>query len=129
MLIRPAFWILLASGALTAQAPPTDLKPAVKQIVDAVSEDHIAANLKKLENFGTRHVLSAADDPTHGIGAAKRWIYGEFQSYSPRLQVSYQTFTIPKRTGRTSRAADVANVIAVLPGSVEPDICVLVTAH
>ncbi len=120
---------LLFACALAAQTPQTALNPVVKQVVDDVSEDRIAANLKKMESFGTRHVLSAADDPNHGIGAAKSWIYGQFQSYSPKLQVSYQTFNIPKRVDRTSHAADVSNVIAMLPGTVNPDIYVLVTAH
>ena len=108
---------------------PAGLNPSVKQVVDDISEERIAATLKKLESFGTRHVLSANDDPSHGIGAAKRWIHDEFQSYSPRLQVSYQTFTIPKRQDRTSRAADVDNIIAVLPGTVDPGLCVIVAAH
>src|SRR5271154_5542590 len=106
------------------QTPDTRINPMVRQIVDDISEQRIAATLKKLESFGTRHVLSAQDDPAHGIGAAKRWIHDELQSYSARLQVSYQTFTIPKRQDRTSRAADVDNIIAVLPGTVDPDLCV-----
>jgi putative aminopeptidase FrvX len=118
---------LLFSVALSAQTPPTSLNPTVKQVVDAVSEERIAANLKKLESFGTRHILSPADDPVHGIGAAKTWIHDQFQSYSPKLQVSYQEFTIPKGA-RVAHEVKASNIIAVLPGS-EPDICVLVTAH
>jgi hypothetical protein len=125
---RPAFLVALLFSS-TLQAQPASINPKVKQIVDGISEDRITATLKKLESFGTRYVLSSADDPVHGIGAAKTWIHDQFQSYSPKLQVSYQDFDIPKREGRTSRAATVSNVIAVLPGTVEPDICVLVTAH
>lgn len=128
-LAKPALSALLLAGVLAAQTPTTALNPAVKQVVDGISEDRIGATLKKLESFGTRHVLSATDDPAHGIGAAKTWIHDQFQSYSPKLQVSYQDFTIPKRTGRTSREAQVANVVAVLPGTAEPDVFVLVTAH
>jgi hypothetical protein len=54
------------------QNPDTSINPKVKQIVDAISEQRMAATLKKLESFGTRYVLSAQDDPDHGIGAAKR---------------------------------------------------------
>src|SRR3954463_8395953 len=103
--IKAAGCAFVATFLLTAQTPQAALNPTVKQIVDSISEDRIAANLKKLESFGTRHVLSASDDPAHGIGAAKTWIHDQFQSYSPKLQVSYQTFTIPKRTARTARAA------------------------
>ena len=90
-------WALLAlASAALPQAPETRLNPAVKQIVDAISEQRIAAISQKLEGFGTRYVLSAQDDPLHGIGAAKRWIHDELQSYSPRLQVSYQDFSVQK---------------------------------
>jgi hypothetical protein len=117
--------------SLTAQAPPTRLNPAVKQVVDAISEERIAANLKKLEGFGSRYVLSEEDDPVHGIGAAKRWIYSEFKSYSPRLEVSYQTFRVKRgaRRGQVLREVELANVIAVLPGTADKDRFVLVTAH
>src|SRR4051812_10911242 len=98
--------------------PETRLNPTVKQIVESISEQRIAAILKKLESFGTRYVLSAQDDPLHGIGAAKRWIHDEFKSYSPRLEVSYQNFAVKKgaRRGQIIHDVELSNVIAVLPG-------------
>jgi hypothetical protein len=129
-----AFILCLAAlfaGSLFPQQPETRLNPAVKQIVDAISEERIAATLKKLEGFGTRYILSAQDDPAHGIGAAKRWIHDELVSYSPRLQVSYQNFSIKKggRQGQVIRDVELSNIIAVLPGTVEKDHYVLVTGH
>jgi hypothetical protein len=117
--------------SLSAQPPDTRLNPEVKQMVDAVSEERMAATLKKLEGFGTRYVLSSQDDPVHGIGAAKRWIHDELASYSPRLQVSYQDFGIKKggRRGQIIRDVDVSNIVAVLPGAAQKDRYVLVTAH
>jgi len=122
--------VFFTSGLL-AQQPQTGLNPAVKQIVDAISEERIAATLKKLESFGTRYILSAQNDPEHGIGAAKRWIYDEFENYSPRLQVSYQNFSIKKggRQGQVIRDVDLSNIVAVLPGTTEKDHYVLVTGH
>src|ERR1700678_1952956 len=115
---------------LFPQQPQTRLNPTVKQIVDAISEERIAATLKKLEGFGTRYILSAQGDPVHGIGAAKRWIHDELQGYSPRLQVSYQDFNIKKgaRQGQVIRDVDLSNIVAVLPGHAEKDHYVLVTA-
>ena len=103
------------------QTPDAQINPTVKQIVDAISEQRIAATLKKLEGFGTRYILSAQDDPVHGIGAAKRWIHDELQSYSPRLQVSYQDFSVKKgaRRGQVIRDVDLSNIVAVLPGNRE----------
>jgi hypothetical protein len=117
--------------ALFSQQPETRLNPTVKQIVDSISEERIAATLKKLEGFGTRYILSSQDDPVHGIGAAKHWIYEQLQSYSPRLQVSYQNFNIKKgaRQGQVIRDVDLSNIVAVLPGTTQKDRYVLVTAH
>jgi hypothetical protein len=103
----------------------------VQQIVDGVSEQRIAAMLKKLEGFGTRYILSAQDDPLHGIGAAKHWIHDELAGYSPRLQVTYQDFTIKKggRRGQVIRDVALSNIVAVLPGTTQKDHYVLVTGH
>jgi hypothetical protein len=116
---------------LLAQQPETALNPSVKQIVAAISEERIAATLHKLEGFGTRYVLSSSDDPAHGIGAAKKWIHDELQSYSPRLEVTYQNFSIKKgaRRGQIIRDVDLSNVVAVLPGTTEKNLNVLITAH
>jgi hypothetical protein len=113
------------------QTPDTRINPDVKQIVDAISEQRMAATLRKLESFGTRYVLSAQDDPAHGIGAAKQWIRDELKSYSPRLEVSYQDFTIKKgaRQGQIIRDVELSNVVAILPGTIHKDRYVLVTAH
>ena len=113
------------------QAPAAWLNPTVKQIVDAISEQRITASLQKLEGFGTPYVLPSQDHPLHGIGAAKRWIHDELQSYSPRLQVSYQNFIVKKgaRQGRIIRGVELSNVVAVLPGTLHKDRYVLVTAH
>jgi hypothetical protein len=116
---------------LLAQQPDSRLNPTVKEIVDSVSEERIAATLKKLEGFGTRYILSSQDDPTHGIGAAKLWIHDQLQGYSPRLQVSYQNFTVKKggRRGQVIRDVDLSNIVAVLPGTIEKDHYVLITGH
>jgi Peptidase family M28 len=133
--MKPMRFILFLAAvfqvALFSQQPETRVNPAVKQIVDSVSEERISATLKKLEGFGTRYILSSQDDPAHGIGAAKRWIHDQLQSYSPRLQVSYQNFNIKKgaRQGQVIRDVDLSNIVAVLPGTTQKDRYVLVTAH
>ena len=97
-----------------AQPPTTQLNPTVKKIVEEVSEERIGAIMKKLGSFGTRYVASETDNPAHGIGGASNWIKDQFSSYSPRLEVSFQKFSIPK-TQRTPRDLDLVNVVAVLP--------------
>lgn len=123
--------VLFLSLSLFAQQSDTRLNPAITKIVDAISEQRISATLQKLQSFGTRYILSAQDDPAHGIGAAKHWIHDEFASYSPRLQVSYHDFTIKKgaRRGQVIRDVDMSNVVAVLPGVTQKDRFVIVSAH
>jgi len=122
---------VLFAFPLFPQQAEMRLNPTVHEIVDSISEARIAATLQKLEGFGTRYILSAQDDPVHGIGAAKRWIHDELQGYSPRLQVSYQDFNIKKgaRQGQVIRDVDLSNIVAVLPGTIEKDHYVLVTGH
>ena len=122
---------VLFAFPLFPQQPEMRLNPTVQQIVDSISEARMAATLQKLEGFGTRYILSAQDDPVHGIGAAKRWIHDELQGYSPRLQVSYQNFNIKKgaRQGQVIRDVDLSNIVAVLPGAIQKDHYVLVTGH
>ena len=126
-------WALWAGGAalLLAQTPSNAVNPLVQRIVNEISQERIAANLKKFEGFGTRYIMSSDADPVHGIGAAKRWIYGEFKSYSPKLEVSYQTFRVRKgaRRGQVLHEVELSNVVAMLPGTVDRDRYVLVTAH
>jgi hypothetical protein len=50
------------------------------------------------------------------LGAAQRWIYGEFKTYSPRLEVSYDSFMAKKNAKGVTHDVDLANVVAVLPG-------------
>ena len=105
--------LLLLLTVLTASAK--SINPAVKRIVDAVSEERIAAIEKKLESFETRNIYSDPDNPKRGIGAARRWIFEQFQSYSPRLQVSFDSYKVKKQK-RVFRDVEIVNVVAVLPG-------------
>ena len=129
--ILPGFaTVLLLTGAFpaSAQAPGKSLNPAVKKIVEAVSRERIAATLRKLESFETRNTLSDIDSPDRGAGAARRWIHEQFESYSPRLQVSYDTYHVKKK-GRLFRDVDIVNIVAVLPGTVHPERQFLVAGH
>jgi hypothetical protein len=103
------------SGVSRGVAQQADLDPRIETLVGAVSPDRLAAILKKLESFGTRNTLSSTDSPTYGIGAARQWILDEMKGYSPKLQVSFDTYKIAKQ-GRITRDVEVRNVMAMLPG-------------
>jgi Zn-dependent M28 family amino/carboxypeptidase len=106
--------LLLLSARGAGAGPPSD--PRIAKLVGEVSPARLEATLKKLEGFETRHLLSAVDTPGRGIGAARQWILDEMKSYSPRLQVSFDTYRIPKQGERVTRDVEVRNVMAVLPG-------------
>ncbi len=115
-------------GDVSRPLPSQRLDPTVQKIISEVSEDHITTILKKLEGFGTRNTLSDTSSPTRGIGAARQWILDQFKSYSPRLQVSFDTHMIPKG-GRVWKEVELRNVMAVLPGKRDPERWILVTGH
>lgn len=118
--------LLLTAGA--AAAAYKGINPTVKKIVDAISQDRIAVNLKKLESFETRNVFSETESPTRGIGAARRWISSEFKSYSPKLDVSFDSYRV-KKQGRMVRDVELVNVVAVLKGARRPDRRLIVSGH
>ncbi len=117
---------LLAAGILytpaQAQAPSSAaatggsaLDPRIEKLVASVSEQRLQQLLEKLVSFGTRNTLSDTTSTTRGIGAARQWIFDELKRSSPRLQVSFDTYTIPAK-GRITREVELRNVMAVLPG-------------
>jgi hypothetical protein len=119
-------------GVLDAPAQYRAVNPQVAKIVSEVSEEHIAETLKKLEGFGTRNIFSSQDDPVRGVGAARKWIYDQFRSYSPRLEVSYDQYRLKKDDSRASRVTsdvDLYNVVAVLPGSTNKEQRIIVSGH
>jgi hypothetical protein len=122
-----SFLVLLAALA-SASGQQNSMNPVVSQIVGGVSSDRIIATLKRLESFETRNTLSSQTDPNHGIGAARNWIASELRSYSPRLRVSLDTHRV-KKQGRITSDVEVSNIVAVLPGTINKDRQVLVTAH
>lgn len=104
---------LLLAGGRAAHAQ--DLDPQVARLVAAVSQDRLVATLKKLESFQTRHTLSTTTAADRGIGAARQWLFDELKGYSPKLQVSFDTYRVAAQ-GRLTRPAEIRNIVAILPG-------------
>jgi len=106
---------VLAGATILSAAPAADLDPQIVKLVGSVSEERLGVLLKKLESFETRSSLSSTDSATRGIGAAREWIFKEMQNYSPKLQVSFDSYNVV-RQGRITRDVELRNVMAVLPG-------------
>lgn len=100
--------------------------PDIAALLNNISRQNLFAYVTRLESFGTRHTLSATDPGEFGIGAARRWIYEEFNRIgSGRLQVAYDDFSLT--LGGTTTAQQ--NVIAVLPGTGDHPGTIVVMAH
>lgn len=111
--LRLSVLAILGALALSAQSAKPD--PAIAKIVGEISESHISDTMKKLTSFETRGNFSDPTQPNRGIGAARRWIFDQFKSYSPRLEVSLDPYKVKKQGTRILRDVEVVNVIAVLP--------------
>lgn len=114
----------------TTPMPSQRLDPKIQKIVSEISADRIAEILKKLESFETRNTLSDPSQSNRGIGAARQWIFDQFKSYSPRLEVSFDTHIIPK-AARIYKDVELRNVVAILPGKMQQaaDRWIMITGH
>jgi hypothetical protein len=123
---------LLAAGclaALTLSAQVDKIDPTIQKIVSEVSQEHIADSLEHLTGFETRGNFSDPTQQNRGIGAARQWIYEQFRSYSPRLEVSFDPYKVKKQGTRIQRDVEVVNVVAVLPGTTQPEKRLIVSGH
>ena len=94
--------------------------PEVAAALAEVDPKNIRRIDSTLVSFGTRNTFSDTTSTTHGIGAARRWIYSEFQRYSQAcggcLRVEYNEKV--QMVGRTNPIqANIVNVLGVVAGS------------
>jgi len=86
-----------------------------KGINSRVSSDTLKSYILKLATFYNRNTAADTISSSHGIGAARRWVYSMFQQYSKanqnRLLPAYLQFTL-NICGPTQHR----NILAVLPG-------------
>ena len=106
--------------------------PQVQEPLPAGTPSRIEADIRRLADFGTRNTLSDTKSKTRGIGAARRWLKEELDSISEeyhdgRLEVRLQHFEI-KPGRRIPKTIDLANVVAVLPGT-DPERLVILSGH
>lgn len=94
--------------------------PQIAKIVREISARNIEATILKLVGFGTRNTLSDQNNPTRGIGAARDWLFAEFQKAaaqsSGRMTVEKQTFEQAKAP-RVPQPTMITNVVATLKGT------------
>ena len=102
--------------------------PELRDLLRRVDPDRIEATVRRLVAFGTRHTLSAQDDPVRGIGAARDWIRDELRGYGGRLQVALQSYTQAPGP-RIPVPTVITNVVATLPGTATPNRTYVFSGH
>src|SRR5258705_4889390 len=100
-----------------SQKKAAKLNPEITKMVTEVSAKNIESTIRKLVSFGTRNTLSEQDNPTRGIGAARDWLFGEFQKAAAasegRMTVEKQTFEHAKGP-RVAQPTMLTNIVATL---------------
>jgi len=117
----------IAQGKARTSSPPQARRqttqprnPQIARIVSEIDARNIERTIRKLVSFGTRNTLSEQNDPNRGIGAARDWLYGEFEKIATasggRLTVEKQAFEQPK-AARVPQPTMLTNIIATLKGT------------
>jgi peptidase M28-like protein len=123
---------VVVAAAIPSSAAPSGAKarssanhphgpsPALRAMLREVDARRIQRDITALAGFGTRHTLSSQDDPNRGIGAARDWIYDQFQTYAAasggRMTVAKQSFVQPPGP-RNPNPVTVTNLVATLRGT------------
>jgi hypothetical protein len=125
-LLAAALLVPMVSGAQSAPLPPIIEDPRIQDVVASSSAERIRKDITALVNFGTRHTMSDTLSNTRGIGAARRWIFAEFEKISKAcggcLEVRYISDIVKgDPNGRIKQDINVVNVVAILRGTTEPN--------
>lgn len=107
----------------TTLAPPSEVLD-IYDIAIEPSPTRILNDIQTLVDFGTRHTLSETKSDTRGIGAARRWIFEEFEKISKDcggcLEVIYVSDTIEGKN-RIPEPTEVVSVLAIQRGTFDPN--------
>ena len=125
---RPFDLSQLPSGEMVVD-PVSDVTPKVDPttaaLLEQVSRQQLIGYVQSLENFGTRNAFSETESDNWGIGAARRWIFSEFERVgNGRLEVRFDEFPLYF----DGRFAPQSNVVATLRGNGSGGVIILM-AH
>lgn len=108
-----------AQTATKVPKPSRDVE--IKKMLAEIDAKNIERIIRKLVSFGTRNTLSEQDNPTRGIGAARDFLFDEFQKIAEtsngRMTVEKQTFEQPANNNRIPKPTILTNVVATLKGT------------
>lgn len=105
---------------LTNPKASAKLNQQTVQIIRDIDTRNVEASIRKLVSFGTRNTLSDQSNPSRGIGAARDWLFQEFQKIAAtsggRMKVEKQSFEQPQ-SNRIPAPTTITNVMATLRGT------------
>lgn len=132
---------LLLQNAAQPALPPFAPHAGIASALSAVSPAELEATLTALVACGTRHTQSESPDKPEdgsapskrGIGAARRYLIDRFRDISQksggRLQVREEWVDLVSERRLTGGRARGANVMATLPGTVNPNRIIVISGH
>ncbi len=126
-------WIALAAILVAPAVQAQEFDEAVARVAASVDPARIESTVRKLESFGTRHVLSVTDQEDRGTGAARSWLRSEYSKCTKasgfRLRVETLGARVAVRRRGMPDSVELVNVVATLPGVSDPDRVYVVSGH
>jgi hypothetical protein len=114
----------LTTGSPNIVAAAID--PDIEALMNAVSRQNLLAYVQELDSYGTRNTFSETQRDDFGIGAARRWLFNEFERVGGgRLDVRFEDFSM----NFGGIVSNQRNVIATLPGTGSHPGVLVVMAH
>lgn len=111
------------------ETPVTTIDVELYNLLQQVDISRLQSHVEALQGFTTRHVNSRQDSPTTGIGAARDYIYNQFegiaQSSNGRFTVSTQEFDLTYDSIPTRQT----NVFGVLQGTAPGGGFIIIGSH
>jgi Zn-dependent M28 family amino/carboxypeptidase len=118
------------AGAAWAADRPAEQR-FLREVAADVKTEALHDTIAKLVSFGTRHTMSDTTSETRGIGAARRWVKAQFEALSRgcggclKIETPSQTVT----GDRIKTPTEVMDVLAILPGTSDPDRVIVISGH
>ena len=115
-------------GFAKTPAPAGDLE--IFRILDQVESDRLMSHIRTLQDFRTRHVNSTQTSSNEGIGAARAYLSGQFETFRQASGGGLYTFDLPFEsiTQDGERRAQF-NIVAVVQGTELGAGTIIVGAH
>ena len=115
-------------GVGKTPVPATDVE--IFRILDQVESDRLMSHIRTLQDFRTRHVNSTQISRSEGIGAARAYLNGQFETYRQASSGRLYTFELPfESVTLDGERRSQVNIVAVIQGTEVGAGTLMVGAH